>query len=109
MSAVLTEPQLKPSANWRHSASTLFALLGSATAGNARLKAPADVTASARIRKPTEPVSTSIWSTVRQVLVAGMHTVTLTKAVLTAGVVSAPGPLSTTRVSTFGGPGVAMT
>jgi hypothetical protein len=38
-----------------------------------------------------------------------MHTVTLTKAVLTAGVVSAAGPLSTTMLSTFGGPGVAMT
>ena len=64
ISAVLTEPQLKPSANCRHSAKWLLGLLGSITAGNARLNDPLVVVASARIRRPLDPVSTSMWSMV---------------------------------------------
>jgi hypothetical protein len=63
------------------------------------------------IRKPIEPVSISMWSIVSQLsnLPSGMQTFTETNAVFTAGVVSAVGPPSITRLSTFGGPGVAMT
>src|ERR1700751_2656720 len=87
MSAVLTEPQLKPSANCRHSASGL--LLASKTAGSASDSSPAGAPA-AMIRSPIEPVSTSMWAMLWQLsnLPSGMQTVTVTKAVFTEGVVS---------------------
>src|SRR5689334_24842987 len=76
ISAAFTEPQLKPSANSRHSASTLLALVGSCTAGNARENGvPLLVTASARIRRPIEPVSISMWSMFWHWVVPGTQTV----------------------------------
>ena len=110
MSAMLTEPQLKPSANCRHSASTLPELLGSATAGSASDSLPAGAPA-AMIRRPIEPVSISTWSIAWQLsnLPSGMQTFTVMNAVFTAAVVSAVGPASTVRLSTFGFPAVAIT
>src|SRR5665213_669163 len=82
-SAIATGPQVKPSANGRHSSIALPD--GSVCMGSASLP-----TTDAMRRKPTEPVSTSTLAMGVQVLVLGIQTVTLVVGMFWNALV--PGP-----------------
>src|SRR5580698_6446542 len=84
-SAVRIVPQVKPSANWVHSASWL--LFDAAAIGRLFRSCGA---ASLAMRKPNEPVSSWMLSMVWHVFVPGAHTVTVTFGMLTK--FAAPGP-----------------
>src|SRR6185369_3675045 len=78
ISARRTEPQTNPLAKCPHSPTcSPFALVtdGSASAG---------LMTDAASRNPNDPVSTRTWSTVRQSVVPGTHTVTVTNGELIA-------------------------
>src|SRR5271166_1550317 len=89
-----TDPQVKPSTNWLHCAMTLpFAVCwGSGTSAGSS-SPPA---ALARIRTPTEPVSTKTWSMGWHVEVPGTQTVIVANAPLAYAGVKPAGPPSTT-------------
>src|SRR5271169_2394927 len=75
-----TDPQVKPSTNWLHCAMTLLPEVSWGSGTSAGSSSPP--AALARIRTPTEPVSTKTWSMVWQVVVFGTQTVTVANAPL---------------------------